>query len=87
MTIRSARHLVLLWMNLSGFQGLTLPWAVYLHPTRINDAALIRHEMVHVEQMRRDGVLWFLARYLWWSVRYGYRLNPYEVEARRAERG
>jgi len=87
MTIKEAKHVVLWWMNLFGFKGLTMPWAIYLHPTRLNDTALIRHEMKHVEQMKRDGVATFMIKYVWWSVRYGYFNNPYEIEAREAERG
>lgn len=83
--IRPARHLILLWMQLTGFRGLTFPWAVYIHPDRLDDMKLIQHEMTHVEQMKRDGTLRFYVRYLWWSLRYGYKKNPYEVEARAAE--
>ena len=36
--------------------------------------------------MKRDGKLRFAVQYLWWSLRYGYRNNPYEIEAREAER-
>lgn len=85
--IKPARHVILLWMNLTGFRGITLPWAIYLYPTRLHDAALIRHEMKHVEQMRREGVVKFFLLYLWWSLRYGYRDNPYEQQARAAEAG
>jgi hypothetical protein len=28
-----------------------------------------------------------MIKYVWWSVRYGYFNNPYEIEAREAERG
>lgn len=83
--IKPAKRVVLLWMKLTGFRGITLPWAIYLHPTRIADMKLIRHEIKHAEQMKRDGVLRFLVKYLWWSVRYGYWNNPYEIEARAAE--
>lgn len=41
------------------------------------------HELVHVEQIERDGVLKFYPKYLWYQLRYGYKRNPYEVEARK----
>jgi hypothetical protein len=62
--------------------GLTLPWrAVYLRPSRFEDADLRAHELVHIEQIARDGALFFSVRYVWWLVRYGYAANPYEIEA------
>jgi hypothetical protein len=45
----------------------------------------IKHELKHVEQYRRYGYLGFLARYLWFSYKYGYYNNPLEIEARAAE--
>jgi hypothetical protein len=39
------------------------------------------HESVHLDQMDRDGTWTFCWRYVWWTLRHGYRGNPYEVEA------
>jgi hypothetical protein len=62
--------------------GLTLPWrVVYLRPSRFEDANLRAHELVHIEQIDRDGSLTFSLRYVWWLVRHGYDGNPYEIEA------
>jgi hypothetical protein len=47
---------------------------------------LLRHELVHVRQWLRHGVC-FPILYLWYHLRHGYRGNPFEIEARRAERG
>jgi len=67
-------------------EGWIVPWGViYVRPGRARDRRLISHKLMHVEQMRRDGLLWFGLRYLWWLLRYGYRRHPYEVEARQAE--
>jgi len=55
---------------------------------------LLRHELVHVRQVNRHGLLGFLARYAaefvrhWWRVRdvnRAYRLISFEVEAWAAE--
>jgi uncharacterized metal-binding protein len=46
---------------------------------------LIRHELKHVEQYQRYGLLKFLWLYGKYSMKYGYYQNPLEVEARAAE--
>lgn len=54
------------------------------------DERLLRHELVHVEQWRRHGVVGFLVRYLGAYVRWrllgrghwdAYRHIPLEIEA------
>lgn len=45
----------------------------------------VKHELCHVEQFRRYGFARFLVLYLWESMRKGYYMNKYEVEARKAE--
>jgi hypothetical protein len=40
------------------------------------------HENEHKKQYVRYGWFGFMARYLWWSLRYGYHNNPLEREAR-----
>ncbi len=46
---------------------------------------LMRHELKHVEQYRRYGILRFLVLYGWYSLKFGYFNNPLEIEARAAE--
>lgn len=41
-----------------------------------------KHEAFHIEQVKREGRLKFIVKYLWFNIRYGYKNNPYEVEAR-----
>lgn len=43
--------------------------------------ALRKHEQVHVEQIKRIGVIKFYALYIYYNVKYGYEKNPFEVEA------
>jgi len=45
----------------------------------------VKHELRHVEQYEQHGFVLFLLKYLWWSLRYGYRNNPLEKDARDAE--
>jgi hypothetical protein len=48
------------------------------------DERLLQHELEHVRQWREHPVS-FPLRYISNHFRYGYRNNPYEVDARRAE--
>lgn len=67
--------------------AITMPWRrIYIVRERLDDPVLRRHEMIHIEQLERDGTLWFCVRYAWWSLRHGYWRNPYEVEAYARER-
>lgn len=45
---------------------------------------LFRHELEHAYQQMRDGRFKFYLKYFYYSLRYGYDNNPYEVEAREA---
>lgn len=46
----------------------------------------LRHEMAHVAQYDRLGVVEFLKRYIFFTVIYGYKNNPLEKEARAHEK-
>jgi hypothetical protein len=69
----------------------TTIWSlIFIRPHAVEDAKLLRHELQHVKQWRRNGVLGFLFRYLrpyfLWRLRgyshWGaYRRIPFEVEA------
>jgi hypothetical protein len=48
--------------------------------------AWLKHEYCHVQQWRREGTFRFLFQYIVYSFRYGYQQNPYEIEARNAEK-
>ncbi|WP_018630426.1 hypothetical protein [Niabella aurantiaca] len=50
------------------------------------DERWVRHELKHIEQYKRYGVLGFLFRYLIQTIRHGYYNCPLEKEARAAER-
>jgi hypothetical protein len=51
----------------------------------IADAKWRRHENCHKLQWKRDGVVKFAFIYLWYTLRFGYLNNPYEIEAREKE--
>lgn len=73
---------------LSGMGGpaaaVTLGRTILVHPDAVVTDRLIRHELAHVRQWR-ERPLTFPLRYAWQHLRHGYRDNPYEEEARRAE--
>lgn len=82
-------------MNRSGIKLIRLPilvpgWAVaqVLLPERVFvrrgvelSRRLLAHELVHIEQIRRMGVLRFWWTYLILLARWGYREHPLELDA------
>jgi hypothetical protein len=62
---------------------------IYLHRISINEIrhnkALLCHELTHVLQWKKYGMLFFSIKYLWYSAKYGYFQNPFEIEARANE--
>lgn len=86
MQVRTASGVLAWLMRRAGFLGWTSFWnVVYVLPGHENNERLLRHERKHLEQIERDGLLLFSIKYLHWLCRYGYYMNPYEVEARSAE--
>lgn len=55
----------------------------YYDPCSIQGLALLAHELKHVEQYRREGLLRFLWHYVshWLKVGYDLERHPYEREA------
>lgn len=51
----------------------------------LSDKSWVLHELKHVEQYERYGIIRFIILYLIESVKKGYRKNRFEVEARGAE--
>ena len=73
-----------------GASAITIGPLVCVRRGAAADARLLRHELVHVEQWRRHGVIGFLRRYLvsyaGWRLRGhahwdAYRRIPLEIEA------
>jgi hypothetical protein len=85
MVIRPASGLIGWTLRRTGFAGVTLPWGIYILPERLQDERLIKHEREHARQIEEHGVIKFYAKYLWFTLRHGYRNNPLEVSARKAE--
>jgi hypothetical protein len=73
-----------------GASAITIGPVISVRTRAAGNERLLRHELVHVEQWRRFGVLGFLRRYLGaylvWRLRRhahwdAYRRIPFEVEA------
>jgi hypothetical protein len=52
----------------------------------LNNPTLMLHELTHVAQYRQYGFIFFIVKYLWFSLLKGYRQNPFEIQARAAEK-
>ena len=73
-----------------GSSAITLGRLISVRRRAAGNERLLRHELVHVEQWRRFGVVGFLTRYLGAYLRWrlllhghkdGYRRIPFEIEA------
>jgi hypothetical protein len=49
----------------------------------LEDPTWLKHEMIHVEQYRKYGMIKFLFLYLMEWFKKGYKENRFEVEARK----
>ena len=56
-----------------------LSW--YRNQEQLDRDSVRKHESIHQRQIREDGWLKFMILYFYWSWKYGYRQNPYEIEA------
>jgi hypothetical protein len=67
-----------------GFLGGIVLWSHICFADKAEDIPewLFRHELEHVYQQIRDGRFRFYLKYFYYQIRYGYKKNPYEVEAR-----
>ena len=84
--IKTARGPIYVYMKACGFKGWASFWrTIYVLPGNEHNERLLRHERCHLEQIERDGPVLFSLRYSWWTLRHGYFMNPYEIEARAAE--
>ena len=86
-TIKVATGLILWFMRKAGFLGWTSFWnTIYVVKSHEDDQMLLKHELKHIEQINNEGKLKFLFKYTWYLIKHGYKNNPYEIEARLAEK-
>lgn len=85
--LKTATGFILWLMQKAGFKGWTSFWGtIYVVKGYEFNQALLNHEFKHIEQIRREGKLKFFFKYTWYLIKYGYKDNPYEIEAREAEK-
>jgi hypothetical protein len=60
--------------------GITLWRTIWLAEGASLEPELLLHEVRHVQQFEGDHS--FPLRYLWGTLRHGYKRNPYEADAR-----
>ena len=69
--------------------AMVLGTTIHLHNTSFDEflqnRRWLRHELAHVKQFRELGFFTFLWLYIIESIRNGYRMNRFEIEARAAE--
>ena len=73
-------------LYLFGFNGFTFfNGVIWLRPNLEPDVKyrVMVHEARHIFQINRDGYIKFTVKYLYYLARYGYRNNPYEIDARK----
>ena len=74
-----------LWLKPWKARGVTFGNHIFIrHDYWPPSMKLIIHELKHVEQWKRDELL-FPIKYVYYHFRYGYHKNPYEIEAKEAE--
>lgn len=70
--------------------ALVIGSSIYLYGAKetelLESTAWFRHELMHVQQYKKEGTWYFLIKYGWESLRKGYWNNRYEIEARAAEK-
>lgn len=66
-------------LGIESVDGFTLGRTIWLSPSAPLDAGLLLHELRHVQQFA--SIPWFPLRYLWESMRRGYRGNRFEIDA------
>ena len=69
------------WMKRHWVRGIVIGRHIMFQDA-LPPAWLFRHELEHAYQQVREGVIFFYLKYFWYSLRYGYQDNPFEVAAR-----
>ncbi len=73
------------WLKRLRVRGIVVGHTMYLaEPFATCPEFVFRHELEHIYQIGRDGRFFFYLKYFYYSLRYGYEKNPYELEARAA---
>lgn len=75
-------HFDLDWMKRAHVRGIVVGRHIcFSLPAADIPEWLFKHELEHAYQQIRDGRVLFYLKYFYYSLRYGYLNNPYEVQA------
>ncbi len=70
------------WMKRLNIAGIVMGRHImFAVPADQISSWLFRHELQHAYQQIEHGRFRFYAKYFYYSLRYGLRNNPYEIEA------
>lgn len=70
------------WMQRSWVKGVVIGRHILFSlPAKDIPQWLFRHELEHAYQIMRYGAFLFYLKYFYYSMRYGYKGNPFEIEA------
>lgn len=73
----------------TGSVAMVLGNTIHLYNTSkeefLQNKTWLRHELCHIQQFRQHGLVGFIVKYVWESIKKGYYNNKFEVEARKAE--
>lgn len=84
--IKEATGVIKWFLNNRHFQAITIPYCgIYIVKNAMTMDYLIRHERKHEEQINKLGAFRFVLAYFYFCFKYGYFMNPFEIEARAAE--
>ena len=77
------------WKMKSSQLAIVIGRTIHLHNIStkefISNKRWLNHEIEHIRQYRKHGLILFIAKYLIETMKKGYRNNKYEVAARAAE--
>lgn len=82
---KEARHIYKWFLRIFGYVAIVNPFSLTCHVLPDSyppSKRLKKHEETHIQQIERDGTFKFCIKYVWYLLIYGYKDNPYEVEAR-----
>lgn len=82
-TVKVATGFIKWAMEKKSFDGWTSIWnTIYVVDKKyLYDVGLIVHEVHHIEQIKKDGKIVQPLKYLYYQIKYGYKKNPYEIDA------
>jgi hypothetical protein len=70
------------WMKQARVRGVVIGRRIlFAEPVANLSPEIFKHELEHAYQVMREGTWRFYLKYFYYSLRYGYHNNPFEIEA------